>query len=193
MAFQGPVRSLAARRADDARLPAHAGAHQEGLAVVLQLHDLGEVGAERLAHKAAGFGQDLVQVIRSEDEFTKPGQGYLLPKQVRSVTLLRRRQSPSSDSAIRHSQCRYPAQRQLRREALTDGPSRFSRNANDCLPFDASCRPFPMVRPTWAGPGRGQIAQLRGHWAELAQSLPASMHRPRPTRSLEALAWRRHR
>ena len=56
MAFGGLVRRHEGYHADDAGLPAHSGAHQQGLAIPLKLHDLGEVSAQGLPHKAAGFG-----------------------------------------------------------------------------------------------------------------------------------------
>lgn len=52
---------------DHARLPAGAGAHQQGDTVLLQLHDLDHVGAERLADQPAGLVQNLVQVVGPSD------------------------------------------------------------------------------------------------------------------------------
>ena len=66
--------------ADDAGFPADAGACEQCLAVRLQLHDLGKVGAEGLADQAAGFGEDFIEVVGFEGEFAKPGEGRLLPK-----------------------------------------------------------------------------------------------------------------
>ena len=51
MAFGGLVRRHEGYHADDAGLPAHSGAHQQGLAIPLKLHDLGEVSAQGLPHK----------------------------------------------------------------------------------------------------------------------------------------------
>ena len=52
------------------------------LAVLLQLHDLGQLGAERVPYEAAGLGQDLVQVVGFEGEFAEPGECGLLSKQL---------------------------------------------------------------------------------------------------------------
>src|SRR6185312_15017004 len=52
------------------------------LAVLLQLHDLGEVGAEGFRHEAAGFREDLVQVVGPERELPEPRQNRLLAKQL---------------------------------------------------------------------------------------------------------------
>jgi len=49
-ALGGVVGCLDRHFADDARLPADACAHQQGLAVGLQFHDFGEVGAQGLSH-----------------------------------------------------------------------------------------------------------------------------------------------
>ena len=67
--------------ADHARLPADPRPHPKGDAVLTKFHDLGEIGAERLADQAAGFGQDFVQILGLESEFTEPCQCRLLPKQ----------------------------------------------------------------------------------------------------------------
>ena len=82
MAFRGPFRGLGARLADHAGWPADAGAHQEGLPVRLHLHHLGEVGAKRLADQAAGFGEDLVQVVGAKGQLAEARQGGLLSKLV---------------------------------------------------------------------------------------------------------------
>ena len=46
VSLRAAVRRLDAHLAHDAGLPAHACAHQQGMPVLLQLHDLGEVGAQ---------------------------------------------------------------------------------------------------------------------------------------------------
>lgn len=63
---------------DHARLPADAGAHQQGDTVLLQLHDLDHVGAERLADQPAGLVQNLVQVVGPESKFSEPRNGIPL-------------------------------------------------------------------------------------------------------------------
>jgi len=94
MAFRGLVRGPGGRLADHARLPTNARADQQGLAVLLQLHDLGEVGAEGFSDEAASFGQDLVQVVGPEGEFSEPGQNGLLAEQLPVVVFFAQVASP---------------------------------------------------------------------------------------------------
>ena len=68
--------------ADHARLPADPGADEQGPAVRLALHDLGEVGAERLADEAAGLVQDLVEVVGAEGELAELREHGLLGQQL---------------------------------------------------------------------------------------------------------------
>ena len=68
--------------ADHARLPADAGADEQGAAVGLALHDLGEVGAERAADEAAGLVQDRVEVVGAEGELAELREHGLLGQQL---------------------------------------------------------------------------------------------------------------
>jgi hypothetical protein len=51
---------------------------QQRAAVRLALHDLGEVGAERPADKAASLVQDLVEVVGAEGELAELREDGLL-------------------------------------------------------------------------------------------------------------------
>ena len=68
--------------ADHAGLPADAGADEQGPAVGLALHDLGEVGAERPADEAAGLVQDRVEVVGAEGELAELRERGLLGQQL---------------------------------------------------------------------------------------------------------------
>jgi hypothetical protein len=72
--------------ADDPGSPADAGPQPERLAIGIELHNLGQVGPERLAHEAAGFAKDLVQIVRLEGEPAEIRQRSLLGKRLVSVT-----------------------------------------------------------------------------------------------------------
>ncbi|MFC7474328.1 hypothetical protein ACFQS7_08185 [Dankookia sp. GCM10030260] len=67
--------------ADRAGLSADTSPDEDGPAAILQLHDLGQVGAERVAEQATGFGQDLVQVFGFRRELAEWRQRRLLPQQ----------------------------------------------------------------------------------------------------------------
>jgi hypothetical protein len=53
MAFRSVVFGRDGRHADDTGLPANTRAHQQGFAIFLKFHDLGEVGAQGLPRQAA--------------------------------------------------------------------------------------------------------------------------------------------
>ncbi len=65
--------------AHHARSPAHARAHRQRSPVLLQVHDLGEIGSRGIPDQAAGLGQDLVQAIGSQRELPELSQDSLLP------------------------------------------------------------------------------------------------------------------
>jgi hypothetical protein len=62
--------------------PADASPHDHGLSTILQLNHLGQIRSERLARKATGFGQDLVEIIGFEGEFAEPRKDGLLLEQI---------------------------------------------------------------------------------------------------------------
>ena len=64
--------------ADDARLPADAGADLQPI-TGLELHDLGEVGSERIADETTGLGQDLVEILAPQRQLTELREHLLLP------------------------------------------------------------------------------------------------------------------
>ena len=68
--------------ADHAGFPTDAGADEQGPAVRLALHDLGEVGVERPADEAAGLVQDLVEVVGAEGELAELREHGLLGQQL---------------------------------------------------------------------------------------------------------------
>ena len=61
-----------------ARWPAHAGAHEKGNSVVLQLHDLSHVGLQRLGDETACFAQYFVKVVGAKRKFAEFRQNRLL-------------------------------------------------------------------------------------------------------------------
>jgi hypothetical protein len=68
--------------ADDAGLPTDPGTDEQGPAVGLAFHDLGEVGAERPADEAAGLVQDRVEVLGAEGELAVLRERGLLGRQL---------------------------------------------------------------------------------------------------------------
>ncbi|MBL6080821.1 hypothetical protein JMJ56_22660 [Belnapia sp. T18] len=102
MGLRCHVRRLDGCLADHARLPAHARANEQDLAVLLQLHDLGEVGAKRFPNKAAGFSQDLVEVVGPEGHIPESGQNGLLPKQL--LLSASHRLTQGTSSSVRNQQ-----------------------------------------------------------------------------------------
>ena len=63
-------------------LPADACAHQQGLPVRLNFHDLGQVSAQRLADQPARLVEDVVQVVGPEGQLAELGQDGLLPERL---------------------------------------------------------------------------------------------------------------
>jgi hypothetical protein len=109
MALGGFVLQRNADLPDDAGLPADAGAHEEGAAVLLDLHDLGHAGAEGLGNEAAGLGEDLVHVLGLKRQLAEPGERGLLPQQGlmlfrligRTTTTQRRSPATQAPNAVR--------------------------------------------------------------------------------------------
>ncbi len=87
MGFRRLIRDLNDCLADYARLPANARPDEQGVAVVPQLHDLGEIGAEGLRHEPRGFGQDFIQVLGPEGKLPEAGQNGLLVKKLPLVVV----------------------------------------------------------------------------------------------------------
>lgn len=67
--------------ADHFGAPAHPRLDEEAAAVRRELEDLGAPGFHRLGHQAAGFGQNLVQILALKRELAEVGQNLLTPEE----------------------------------------------------------------------------------------------------------------
>ena len=183
IAFRGVVRSLGARLADHARLPAHARADEQGLAVLLQLHDLGEVGAEGLPNEAAGLGQDPVQVVGGERQFPEPGQNRLLPEQLPVVAFLFAQAAPPCGAVRPFGGSARPRGRSGRPPV---GPMVLVRsapgNANEGPPF----RRGPRLRT----PGRSRCLDGTGRRRQGLRSTLLNEPKRKPSTMPQALCSR---
>ena len=115
--------------ADHAGLPADAGADEQGPAVGLALHDLGEVGAERPADEAAGLVEDRVEVVGAEGELAELRERGLLGQQL---------------LVIGSSPARHDAETRGRtREFLARAGDTFRVRPTATSPSSACARPAP--------------------------------------------------
>ena len=89
VALRVAVRGLERHLAHHAGRPADTRAHPQGGPVRLQLHDLGEIGAQGIADQAAGLGQHPVQTVGPQRKLPEPCQSGLLPQQRRVVAFFR--------------------------------------------------------------------------------------------------------